>query len=301
MRPGVRRWMYWNGHWWWHEANGHGWRGPERDRAQAVFLGDSMIYGHGVHGGDTVPAAFERLTGLDTANLGQQGTCAPQQMVLLRRRGLPLRPRQVFLCAHPTDLADLTRMYDEAELERFVAGGAPPRVRREYAGPHPWDPLWLWARHFGLPLRAGGVLGSLVRGLRERRFQEFAAARDPFVPTAGELVEVAPELGAGTGAGAGVAWQAHRHAIAEIRAECDRLGARLVLFDLGYPRAFTAAMEGLAADLGVAYSPAGRVALRRAQAGARVYLANDGHWTPQGAAIVAEALAATLGGRTVRD
>jgi hypothetical protein len=302
MRPGVRRWMFWNGHWWWHEANARGWRGPERGSSKALFLGDSMIYGHGVAGDDTVPARFERLTGLGTANLGQQGTCAVQQLALLRRRGLALRPRIVFLCAHFTDPGDAARLFDEAELRRFVAGQPPPpRVRAEYGPPPARDPLWLWARHAGLPLWSGGIFGSLVRGARERRLREFTASRDPFVPTPSEMDEALPELAAGNGEGASLAWQAHRRAVVEIERAARAAGARLVVFDLGYPRGFSAAMEALAGELGVEYSPAGRVALRRALTGEPVYLANDGHWSARGAAVVAGELARAAAVAAVRD
>lgn len=294
MRPAVRRWMYWNGHWWWHEANALGWRGPALDGAQAAFLGDSMIYGHGVAGHDTVPAAFARRSGLATANLGQQGTCAPQQLLILRERAAALRPRVVLLCAHPSDLEDLERTYDETELRLFLEEPQRPLRVRPELGPRPaGDPLWLWARHVGLPLRSGGVLGSLVRSLRERRFREFPAARDPFVPTASEQAEVPAPLRAEASAREGLAWGVHALALREVGRECEAMGARLVLFDLGYPRAFSEAVESLARDLGVEYSPAGRVALQRALAGEHVYLANDGHWSATGAAIVAEELART--------
>ena len=61
-------------------------------------------------------------------------------------------------------------------------------------------------------------------------------------------------------------------------------------------------MEALAGELGVEYSPAGRIALRHALGGERVYLANDGHWTGLGAGIVAAELARADAVRaTVRD
>ena len=120
LRPGIARPMYWNGHVWRHEANADGYRGPRLDRADAVFLGDSMIYGHGVEAAQTVPARFEAVSGLASANLGQQGTCPVQALELLRRKGLKLRPRYVFLCAHPTDVLDAPGAYDAGELARFV-------------------------------------------------------------------------------------------------------------------------------------------------------------------------------------
>jgi len=294
MRPSVRRWMYWNGHWWWHESNAQGWRGPALDHADVVFLGDSMIYGHGVPAGDSVPARFARATGLATANIGQQGTCAPQQLELFRRRGVPLRPRVVFLCAHPSDPEDVARMYAPAEQEAYLQRpGYHARVLPEYGPPRRWDPLWLWARHAELPLWSGGILGSLVRTMRERRAQEFTAARDPFIPTAAERDEVLPALRADAPAAERRAWLVHRRAVEELRGLCAGAGARLVLFDLGYPRTFSAATEALAGEMGIEYSPAGRVALGRSLAGERVYLANDGHWSGGGAAAVAGELART--------
>lgn len=44
-RPGVVRETYLNGYRWLHDANRLGFRGPALARADAVFLGDSMIYG----------------------------------------------------------------------------------------------------------------------------------------------------------------------------------------------------------------------------------------------------------------
>jgi hypothetical protein len=301
MRPSRRRWMYWNGHWWLHRSNAQGWRGEALDRADAVFLGDSMIYGHGVQDDETVPARFARRTGLATANLGQQGTCAPQQLMLLRRRGRRLRPRVVFLCAHPSDFEDVTRMYAPSEQQRFLARPEQePFIRPEFGPPPRLDPLWLWARHVELPLWSGGILGSLARTIRERRAQEFTAARDPFVPTAAEQEEVLPALRPGEAGEQAGALEVHRAALREVRRECDRLGARLVLFDLGYPVTFSQATEALARELGAEYSPAGRVALRRALEGERLYLANDGHWSARGAEVVANELARAAAAQAIR-
>jgi hypothetical protein len=301
MRPNVRRWMYWNGHWWRHVSNAQGWRGAALERADVVFLGDSMVYGHGVQEDETVPARFAHAAALATANLGQQGTCAVQQLMLLRRRGRALRPRVVFLCVHPTDVEDLERMYEPPELTRMVDHpDQEPLIRAEYGPPPRWDPLWLWARHVELPLRSGGILGTLLRVARVPALRERGTPRDPFVPTPAEIEETLPALRADAPAPLLLARRAHRASLREVRAECDRLGARLVLFDLGYPRGFSADTEALAAELGVEYSPAGRVAVRRAQEGERVYLADDGHWSARGAEIVAQELARTATVQAIR-
>jgi hypothetical protein len=82
----------------------------------------------------------------------------------------------------------------------------------------------------------------------------------------------------------------HRRALALIRRLAAGIGARVVLFDIGYPTAFSRAMEELAREEGVAYSPAGRAILARAKAGEEMYLRGDGHWTPAGAEAMAREL-----------
>jgi hypothetical protein len=82
--------------------------------------------------------------------------------------------------------------------------------------------------------------------------------------------------------------------VRQIKRLCDGIGAQLVLFDVGYPKAFSRSVEQLAADIGAPYSPAGRVVLQKAYEGRPVYLAGDGHWTGEGNATVAHELALAL-------
>jgi hypothetical protein len=291
LRPGVRRWMYWNAHWWWHEANPRGYRGSAAAVADAVFIGDSMVYGHGVGEADTLPAQFSRQTGLKAANLGQQGTCLVQGLQLFRAKGLPLRPRHVFVSSHPTDLLDAFFWYDAAEIDRFIVDpGYVPRAKPQFTAPR--NVLDVWAQHVALPLRAARLLHAILarpsrwefRGAEGMTGDRFVPGRDwieqPFAPTPAEQQ----------------GWRAHREAAARIKKLADTVGARTVLFDLGYPAAFSAAVERLAGEIGATYSPAGRRALARAQAGGEMYLARDGHWTPEGAAVIAEALAKNVDG-----
>jgi hypothetical protein len=85
-----------------------------------------------------------------------------------------------------------------------------------------------------------------------------------------------------------------RHAIAQIAQEAEGIGARVVLFDIGYPTAFSAAVEDVSREVGVRYSDAGRAVLERARNGADVYLPRDGHWSPAGCDAVARRLATEL-------
>jgi hypothetical protein len=294
LRPNVRRPMYWNGHWWRHETNRSGWRGPDAERADAVFLGDSMVYGHGVEEPDTVPARYGARTHQAAVNLGQQGTCQIQSLLALERHAPRLRPRLVFASIHPTDAEEALRYYDEGELRRFAEAADPyvPLARAEYR-PRPWwDPVSAWSRFVALPMRCAGISGALLRARRPDAQVMAHVARDPFVPTAEDMAASLPFLQPDGPRPLRLAWQAERRAVREMKRACDALGARLVVFDLGYPRGFSAAAEALAHEVGAAYDDAGRRVLALALAGERVYLADDGHWSPAGSEAMARELAA---------
>jgi hypothetical protein len=300
MRPNASRPMYWNGHWWRHDANAEGYRGPALDRAAAVFLGDSLVYGHGVETGETVAARYADLTGRPAANLGLQGACPVQSLRLLREKGLRLRPEVVFLCVHPNDPADVGFWFDPDEIRRFLADapGHPyvPLVREDLRAPARSVYDW-WLLNAAIPLRTARLLRALVRqgalgadgGAPPP--ESAGPSRGPWLPRPAVLLEPFAAAGPGASEELRLGWAATRHAVERILDLCDGAGARLVVFDLGYPHEFSAAVEDLARALAVAYNPAGRAALRRAQAGAEVYLSDDGHWSPLGHRVVAEELA----------
>ena len=70
--------------------------------------------------------------------------------IRLRRTGLALQPKVVFLCCHWNDIADATVAYHSDELNRYLAAGAAdpyepaarldfwPRRRRRFE-PRAWD------------------------------------------------------------------------------------------------------------------------------------------------------------------
>ena len=297
LRPGVSRLMYWSGHWWRHEANEAGYRGPAVTRADAVFLGDSMIYGHGVEGDQTLAAFFGRQTGLGVANLGQQGTCQIQSLLTWRALGRGLRPRYVFASVHFTDLAEVLLLYGDAEPGRFRdEPGYTPTVVPHYRPRPAWDPVSFWAGHVALPLRSAGILGMLAKAARTgdlRRSVE-GTHTGRFLPTPDDLARPFPPTSPDGPESLQIAWAAEVQALARLQQEARESGARLVLFDIGYPRAFTRAVEEVAARIGAAYSPAGREVLARAEAGDDVYLVGDGHWTPLGNELMARALAHSM-------
>jgi hypothetical protein len=248
-----------------------------------------MVYGHGVETGQTVPARFEAVSGLPSANLGQQGTCPVQALELLRRKALGLRPRYVFLCAHPTDVMDAITAYDPGELERFLErDGYRPLARADDES----GVFQYWLDHAAIPLRAARVVRGVMHPA-EAAFAPAVAPRDDarFLPAAEYVAEPFAPLAAGGSPDAKRGWRVFRRAIAQIQRECERIGARLVLFDIGYPTAFSAAVEALAREAGARYSDAGRVVLAAARGGEDVYLPHDGHWSPAGCDAVARRLA----------
>jgi hypothetical protein len=306
LKPGVRRAMYWNGHWWRHQANALGYRGPAwADGADAVFLGDSMIYGHGVEADQTVAQRFAARSGLRAANLGTQGAGLMQEAQLLAEKAPRLRPRFVLVSCHPTDIGDALYWYDAAEVERYLATpGYVPWVKEEFRRPS-HTAFDFWALHVAVPLRTARLLVAFVRQPRDAALQrpttaETRPAQDVFVPTDGELDTPLTALVPGlTPAQLDLGWKASRQALAEIKRVADGVGGQVIVFDLGYPRAFSSAVEAMAGELGLRYSPAGRVALEHALHGEAVYLANDGHWTPAGSDLVAAELADAVSPRVL--
>lgn len=87
----------------------------EMDRADVVLIGDSYVEGHYVDDGETTAAALEELSGRAVANLGQSGYGTLQELEVLRKFGLPLRPRVVaWFFFEGNDL------YDDQEFENMI-------------------------------------------------------------------------------------------------------------------------------------------------------------------------------------
>ncbi len=256
LRPEVRRRMYWNGHWWRHDANVDGYRGPALTSAAALFLGDSLVYGHGVETPDTLAPLYARLSARPAANLGLQGACLLQSLHLLREKGLRLGPAVVFVCAHPNDLADVEYWFDPGELRTFMADSPEspyaPRVRQELRAPDRTVYDW-WLLNAAVPLRTARLARVLLqRGPTDAVWSapeaeggepsgrpwlpRPSALREPF---AAGRPEASDELR--------LSWAATRHAVERMKQLSAGAGARLVLLDLGYPHEFSAAVEELAA------------------------------------------------------
>lgn len=74
----------------------HGFRNDvDLQSADVVVIGDSFVEGAETAQRDTLVAVMARRMGLTAANLGQSGYGPQQELVVLRRYGLPLKPRAV--------------------------------------------------------------------------------------------------------------------------------------------------------------------------------------------------------------
>jgi hypothetical protein len=298
LRPNCSRLMYWNGHWWHHDTNRDRYRGQAVSRADAVFLGDSMIYGHGLETDETVSSRFASRTGTKVANLGQQGTCLVQMWMRFRQLRSQLQPRYVFVCSHFNDVDDACSWYPVEELHQYLAKeDYLPVSRRCYWPKANHHPVRVWNHYVHVPTRTGRLLhflafrlhDVLVSGNWPRRGTE-TRDEECFVPSpARRQAPFAPWEHSSQEQRLG--WNVHVRSLQKLKQLCAEQGAQIVLFDLGYPHAFSHAIEEQARLLEVPYVPAGQAVLSQALAGKPVYLANDGHWTPLGSDLVARELA----------
>lgn len=289
LKPNLVCSNYFNGHRWTHDSNARGYRGPQLESADTVFLGDSLIYGHGVETHQTVPHEFEVESGLRSANLGIQGSGFMQAWMRFKRLGVPLRPKWVFLCSCYNDIIDVNHDYSAEELNTFVASAVDddtePLARSEFHPPVWWELQRNWSDRLALPLYSAGAVRVLGQGFKlglQNLAKPVAAVPDQnFADRPWELTTDDTKL----------AWRAHCHALRKIQHLCREQGATLVVFDVGFPRQFTQATETAVKESGIAYSIAGRTVFERSLAGEAMYLVDDGHWSAKGCQTVAHELA----------
>ena len=108
-------------------TNRSGFRGPSAGegapgRSRVLLLGDSLTFGTGVDDGETFAAQLAKLApALEPLNLGVSGYGTDQELLLLEREGLPLRPAVVVL-----DVCVGNDVFDNA-LPVYVYDGVTPK------------------------------------------------------------------------------------------------------------------------------------------------------------------------------
>jgi len=108
MRADHRTRAYSHGYFWTHETDARGYRNPvDLGNHGVLLLGDSIIYGHGVEGNETVAHFLRADHGLDAYDMSAQGECLYEHDLALRLHLDDLHPRVVLLFVYVNDPHDL--------------------------------------------------------------------------------------------------------------------------------------------------------------------------------------------------
>lgn len=92
------------------------------EQASVVAIGDSFLEGTLVSGTEVLSSQLKRLLQVEVANLGQGGYGPQQELVTLKRYGLPLKPKLVLWCFFEGNDLDDVRKYERyvRQLEKIV-------------------------------------------------------------------------------------------------------------------------------------------------------------------------------------
>ncbi len=291
MIPSHTALMYANGYVWHHRTDALGFRNDAlRVPADVVVLGDSLVYGQGVEVEDTVAVQLERETGLRVANLGRQGDCAFQEAYLLTAYAPIFRPRYVVHIFTPNDIMDAYVYLSDQAMAEFIAT---PVERIAY--PERQDvAVALRAREQKLR-RTGwwrrAEESSYVAKMYRWLLYTFGPRQFAFVTPAwaahGPRHLDSPDPAIDPKA---LGWRYTEHALVYMRHVAETHHARFLMAPVATD-AQLAILRALAARHGIEL-----VDLGPAMADGWL-LPNDGHFSPLGARLVAEAIARHLDAR----
>jgi hypothetical protein len=292
-----------------------GFRNPtEPGTADLVVVGDSFIEGLHVPAPELVSARLSAELGRPVANLGRTGYGPQQELEVLRRYGLPRRPRTcIWAFYEGNDLQDANRY--EAERESVRRALHESRSRSLYGRSFTRNVLSFvihsWLRpESGRPARQH--TGHFTSRSGERVPIYFTTgiqhgAEGPALPRGGS-----PEMGR------------FRSILADAHALCRRQGVDLIVafipakfrvyrrfcaFDRDaacltwdvddLPRAMGAAVAEVSAEIG--YLDLTPRFHAEAAAGGLVYLPDDTHWSAEGHYLAAKSLVDFLATRPAKD
>jgi hypothetical protein len=279
----------------------NGFRNPtDLPAADMVVVGDSFVEGWHVADPELLTARLASTLGRPVANLGRNGDGPQQELHVLRRYGLGLRPRTcVWAFYEGNDLADAARY----ETSRKQAA----RVSREG-----------WARAFYARSFTRNSLAFAVRTcLRPEpgRSDRFVMGR--FVDASGGRVPV--YFGGEFSEGESPGIEEVRSVLAEAHELCARQGIDLVVAFIptklrvyeglcpidgsarpngrpdDTPRTVESLVRGVSGEIGFLDLTARLRA--EAAAGVQVYLRDDEHWSADGHRAAASAIAEFVNGR----
>lgn len=286
MRSRYEREMYFNGYRWHHKTDSMGFRNPQdRTSADVILLGDSMIYGHGLDEPSTVRHHLERILDRPVANLGIQGAGIHHEYQILKRFGLALHPKFIFLFFLVNDIDDVMFNLTDDEMERFL------RIPvQDHASPY-FDPI--------KPPRF--KLLDYLRELYVFKAMEFwrsygnASGSAHAAETSWEMLPLFAGDPRRT-----LAMRFHLHALRKIQDLSARNNAVLVHMFIptgGFREqepVYEQVIRSFCAQAGILFYDLNEGFSKSGVSRARLILKGDGHWSDRGAEIVARLLAAYM-------
>jgi hypothetical protein len=291
--------------------DGHGFRNPvDLPAADVIVIGDSFIEGLHVAAPDLVSAQLAGLLGRPVANLGRTGYGPQQELHVLRRYGLGLRPKTcVWAFYEGNDLQDVATYEADRKNVRRVVNDVPSKD--------------LYGRSF----TRNSLSFVIHNGLRRDPGQPSRRYTGRFVDRSGRRTEMVFSCGVHEGVdlpaaprGESAELKRVQAVLAEAHAVCTRQGIDLVVvfvpakfrvyrdrcaFEPGspclswrvddLPRALKGAVAAVSDEIGfLDLTPR---FLGDSAGGALLYLPDDTHWSALGHHAAAVAMAEFLSAR----
>ena len=287
MRPHYEREMFFNGYHWHHRTDWMGFRNPEdRRSADVVLLGDSMVYGHGLEEQSTIRHHLEALLGRNVANLGIQGAGIHEEYQVLKRFGVALEPRFVFLFFLVNDIDDLVMLHTDDEMRRFLATAVDDHRTPYFDVVPPPD---------GWPRRWKSAAGDLYTVRACRFLVHWLSPRGAQAADADEPRWASLPLFRQRGPRHVLAMRFHLHALAKMQdlAQQGHFAFVNVFIWTGrFPEepVYEGILKSFCRERGIAFLDL-RDAERTVSDHERLFLPGDGHFSDAGARWVAELLA----------
>jgi len=317
MRPHYARKMFFNGYHWHHETDWMGFRNPlDRDRVDVALVGDSMIYGHGLEEPQTVRSHLERLLNRPVANLGIQSAAMDYEYEIIKHDAVRLNPRYLFVFFLNNDITDVEGRLSNSEMRRFLELPEDDHTtryfdlkpdRRHEDGDFSICDFYVvrtgllfkhlltrWIFDYQAPRLHQGRPTGAASALKpaQRPALPVAMPRTPSVPDRLAWMTQPPFEGDPR---MQLAMQFHLYAILKARNFAERQGMRMIYVFISVPLPYDSLYERSIADYcrtnGIEFFSL-RPALDEAQrAGKQVYLPRDGHFSDEGTAVAAQAIA----------
>jgi hypothetical protein len=266
--------------------------------ADTIVIGDSAVEGDSVSNNEVVTSVLQDLDrGKTVANLSQLSYGPQQEMIVLRRYGLPLRPRTVvWVFSETTDLGDFMRYqlmvtrppnFWRSFLDRSFLRLAYQQVRGLFNPPKP-----LGIEYSG-EIQAPG--GRVTRVYFEKRAHPLTSEESRALDGTARILAEARRLAAAQGASFLLVFAPDKFRVYHdlCRYPPESNCRRWVVSDL--PERLSRAVAQVSPEIG--YVDLTPTLVAAARDGLLPYYSDDVHWTPKGHEVAARAIKAYLASR----